>query len=290
MKIIFSEERRKKIGEANKRRIISIETKEKLSKAKKGKHLSEDHKRKIGEAHKGKKVSEETRKKQSEAHKGKNTWSKGKKLSEEHKIKLSEAHRGKIPWNKGKLCKPISKEHKKKISEASKGNKYCFGKVCSEETRIKRSIALKGRIFSEEHKRKIGEANKGKPNAWLGKSREPFSKEHRRKLSKSRLGKCKGDQHPNWQGGKSFKIYGLDWTIKLRRAIRERDHYSCQFCGALQDNIAFDVHHIDYKRTHNDSMNLILLCRSCHAKTNFRRNYWINYFQNKSLKRVINFG
>lgn len=57
-------------------------------------HFSEEHKRKIGEANKGKKLghpSEETRRKMAEAHRGK----KGRHHSEEAKRKMAEAHKGK---------------------------------------------------------------------------------------------------------------------------------------------------------------------------------------------------
>ena len=62
----------------------------------------------------------------------------------------------------------------------------------------------------------------------------------------------------------------------MRKAIRERDRYICQLCGEYP---AFDVHHIDYDKKDCEPENLITLCRSCHAKTNFDKDYWINYFK-----------
>ena len=35
----------------------------------------------------------------------------------------------------------------------------------------------------------------------------------------------------------------------------------------------------DYNKKNCDPTNLITLCRFCHAKTNYNRNYWMNYFQ-----------
>lgn len=69
----------------------------------------------------------------------------------------------------------------------------------------------------------------------------------------------------------------------LRRAIRERDNYICQMCSALQDKYAFSVHHIDYDKKNCNPDNLITLCRSCHAKTNQKRKYWIEYFRTKKI-------
>jgi len=40
-----------------------------------------------------------------------------------------------------------------------------------------------------------------------------------------------------------------------------------------------DVHHINYNKKNCDINNLVSLCRSCHMKTNFNREYWIKYFE-----------
>ncbi|HDY67403.1 MAG TPA: HNH endonuclease [Candidatus Scalindua sp.] len=42
------------------------------------------------------------------------------------------------------------------------------------------------------------------------------------------------------------------------------------------------IHHIDYNKQNNDFSNLISLCRSCHAQTNFSKDNWTDYFQNKT--------
>lgn len=39
--------------------------------------------------------------------------------------------------------------------------------------------------------------------------------------------------------------------------------------------------HIDYNKHNLSPENLVTLCKSCHAKTNFNRNYWIKYFIKK---------
>lgn len=39
------------------------------------------------------------------------------------------------------------------------------------------------------------------------------------------------------------------------------------------------VHHINYNKRNNNPSNLISLCRRCHSKTNFNREYWLNYFK-----------
>ncbi len=74
------------------------------------------------------------------------------------------------------------------------------------------------------------------------------------------------------------KSYGVDWTGTLRRNIRERDNYTCQLCGARQEDRVFDVHHIDFDKDNNKSENLITLCGDCHRKTLHcsDRTYWID--------------
>ena len=128
------EESRKKIGEANKKRIWSEESKLKVSNTQKGKP---------GTPH-----TEETKRKLSELKKGKPNPNKGKPASrpktEEERKAISERMRG----NKNLLGHKHSEETKRKIGEASKGNKNCLG-----------------RKLTEEHKKKIGEHQKGDKNA-----------------------------------------------------------------------------------------------------------------------------
>jgi hypothetical protein len=88
----------------------------------------------------------------------------------------------------------------------------------------------------------------------------------------------KGENHWNWQKGKSFEPYTSDWTEILKESIRKRDKYTCGICGKLQADEVLDVHHIDYDKKNCNPINLVALCHSCHAKTNQNRNYWIKYF------------
>ena len=100
----LSKERRRRISESLKGRIVSEEWKNKISESLKG-HPSPN---------KGKKLSGEHRKKLSEAHKGKQGYWEGKHISEETKNKLSE-------YNKGKK---LSEETKQKMSEYWKGKHW----------------------------------------------------------------------------------------------------------------------------------------------------------------------
>ncbi len=248
---------------------ITEETRRKISKVLKGKPrtkpiwnkglktgpLTEDHRRKISEVRKGHLVSEETRKKISENH---------AEISEETRKKMNETKRG----------FKHSEETKRKMSESSKG------KHLSIETRLKISEAHKGKSLPDrlgdknpskrpEVREKMSKSHKGihfgEKNSFFGKH---HSEETKRKLSDSQ----RGENSSNWHGGISFEPYSKEWTKTLKKAIRERDGYTCRICGYYP---SFDCHHIDYDKKNCDPKNLITLCNKCHTKTNSNREYWI---------------
>ena len=150
----------------------------------------------------------------------------------------------------------------------------------------------KGHHHSENTRKQMGESHKKNPTRyWLGKKRD--NPEYIEKIKKAHFGQkawnkdkkmpeMSGKNHPNWQGGKSFEEYGIEWTDDLKESIRKRDNYICQMegCGIHQDELdeKLHIHHIDYDKKNLNPKNLITLCRNCHIKTNFNRNYWKNYF------------
>lgn len=99
--------------------------------------------------------------------------------------------------------------------------------------------------------------------------------------------------HYNWQGGKSYEPYSHDFTHNLRELVRIRDNHQCQICGKQENGSKMDVHHIDYDKKNCSPSNLISLCHDCHTKTNYKREYWKEYFQsqfifNPALKLAVN--
>ena len=94
----------------------------------------------------------------------------------------------------------------------------------------------------------------------------------------------KGKDHWNWQGGKTFEPYGIDFNEKLKDFIRERDNYRCQECGYNEKILGYKlrIHHIDYNKKNNKPQNLVSLCQGCHAQTNFMREDWVKYFQERN--------
>lgn len=224
---------------------------------------------------------------------------KGYKQTEEHKQKIGLANKGKISYWKGKERGKQTEEHRKKLSEGHKG--YI----------IKNHFTWKGKKLSDEHKNNLSLAKKGKPNVNLRGDKNPWWKggkpncldcnkklstynakrcnrcanilrmkneDNRKKISIALKGKYIGSLASGWKGGITCEPYSIDWNMTLKRSIRERDKYICQVCNKQQEDRAFAVHHIDYNKLNCNPENLITLCRSCHQKTNFNRNYWIKYF------------
>jgi 5-methylcytosine-specific restriction endonuclease McrA len=96
-----------------------------------------------------------------------------------------------------------------------------------------------------------------------------------------------GENNPNWHGGIYHKEYGCGFGEVLKEKIRARDGYVCQECRLPQweNGRQLDCHHIDYNKNNHDEKNLIALCRSCHAKTSYNKEYWIMHFTLKIQKK-----
>ena len=142
-----------------------------------------------------------------------------------------------------------------------------FGKKWTQKQKIKQSIITKKAMNNIEIKMKIR-----RPRPKIRGENNPMFGVHRF-----------GKDSPGWQGGKSFEEYGKEFDSALKEAIRQRDSYKCQVCGCsqLENGRCLDVHHKDYNKKNNKFGNLIALCKSCHMKTNYNRNYWKEYFKNK---------
>ncbi len=189
----------------------------------------------------------------------------------------------KVPWNKGlkgihlspntefKKGSKFADSHKRKISQALKNRRIYW--------KDKISIALKGKKrkpMSDECKAKISCANLGKQYSSKGRM---WSKA-RREAQKSIVRTRKLNPKPIIKNGKEYHPY---WH-NIRKVIYKRDHWICQDCGSHCHNTTkrkIQCHHIDYNENNNNPTNLITLCASCHAKTNFRREDWLEYFNNK---------
>jgi len=176
-----------------------------------------------------------------------------------------------------------TKDDKIKISEASKSRKgYWTGKKMLKETKQKMSLAQEDfyknnpntkRGFQKGHKVRLGMKHnkKTKKRISLKNIGKVLSVETRKRMSAFK----QGIPINKWKEFISFEPYATSWTETLRRAIRERDDYTCQLCSKY----GIVVHHIDYNKKNNNPNNLITLCKKCHNKTNSNRKKWTIFFQ-----------
>lgn len=67
---------------------------------------------------------------------------------------------------------------------------------------------------------------------------------------------------------------------KIRPRIIAKFNDRCFICNQL----GYEIHHIDYDKMNSDESNFVLLCKSCHSKTNSGREYWKFFFEEKLLE------
>lgn len=238
--------------------IVTKETRLKISMALMGRKNgppSEETRKKIGMAQKGKK-------------RGKNPqhstfmreWiaknghpMKGKKHSEETRNKISRVQIGKI----------LSEETKQKISLANKGN----------------SCGPVGPL-SKEHREKISLANKGRTSPMFGKK---HTEESKRKMSIAQI----GEKLYNWKDGifyrKSHEHKHLCSKYKSWMfAIKKRDHWKCKIADKKCSG-RLEAHHIlswkDYPELRYEVNNGITLCLAHHPRKRAEEKRLSSYFQ-----------
>lgn len=143
----------------------------------------------------------------------------------------------------------------------------------------------------------IDNPRNGNKNPFYGKK---HTEEYKKKSSDSKKGKWsydingynkllentpKGVKHPNWKGGISNEPYPFEFDKKLKKKIKIRDNYICNICNDIFKKLA--IHHIDYDKKNINENNLISLCFKCHGKTNYNRERWILYFNDK-IDKIYN--
>jgi len=127
--------------------------------------------------------------------------------------------------------------------------------------------------------------------SWNKGGTNVYSEEVRKKMSLARMGKYGGANHPNWLGGKSFEPYDMEFNKKLKGLVRKRDNQICMVCWIHREklNKSLSIHHINYDKKCSLIQNLISLCDSCHAKTNFNRKHWVKLYQSL-ISEKYNYG
>ena len=149
----------------------------------------------------------------------------------------------------------------------------------------------KGYKQSDDHKRKIRESHKAKGELhwskrpevkakliktlrhdnWLGKKRPAMTGKNHWFYGKKRP-EMTGKNNPNWRGGISKERDRIAHTLEYklwRKAVFERDNYTCRFCGQRGGKLEAD--HIKpwflYPELRFAIDNGRTLCKECHHKT-----------------------
>lgn len=103
----------------------------------------------------------------------------------------------------------------------------------------------------------------------------PVPQEVREKISLSRKGKLVGENHWNWQGGKTDpkEVERTKFKRLVQKRILKRDNYTCQVCDQYGGYLQVD--HIkswsDYPELRFEESNCRTLCMACHYYVTFKR-------------------
>lgn len=219
----------------------------------------------------------------------KGTFQKGHNTPIEIRLKISDSI--KEGYNTGKIINGFKGKHH---TEETKLNKRLekLGKPNIKTSETRKRLFREGKLIppmlnknhTKETKIKIS-LNNSYPKPKQSETMKKLYNEG--KLNKN-IG-AKGKDNPSFNNWSSREPYGIEWSPELREQIRQRDHFRCQQCFREQDELRdkynkkrkLDIHHIDFNKKNNNPNNLISLCHNCHAQTNFNREGWINYFQNR---------
>lgn len=161
----------------------------------------------------------------------------------------SEAMRGKIAWNAGIL----GRQPWHNTDGLNTGEPWNKGQTG---------------VYSEETRKRMGTAKIGVPPPNKG---QPMTNQQRAKLRAAKLGKT-GPESNAWRGGTTAKntLIRSSAEGKLwRRAVFERDAFTCQLCGQVGGQLNAD--HIMpfayYPELRFDVENGRTLCVPCHRAT-----------------------
>ena len=166
---------------------------------------------------------------------------KGYKHSEESKERMRIAQKGRV----------FSEETKRKMKEARIGKTPMLGKHHSEESKLKMSESTKG-----DKNPMFGIHRYGDKNPMFGRTREKSPRWNPNRTDEERL--------LNGLLSRSYQGYG-DW----RKAVYERDNYTCRKCGNKKSR-PLNAHHIEDYASNKDLRtvveNGITFCVSCHKE------------------------
>jgi hypothetical protein len=189
----------------------------------------------------------------------------GKTMSPSSRLKMSISKSG---YKNANFGKPLSEERKKQIGVFHSTFRH------SAETKRMMSITrkgtggqMRGKRHTPETKRKIGVALKGRVVSDATRL-------------KKHIATC-GEKNYNWKGGVSFAPYCEKFNREFKRRVRRFYNDECVECGVKSIAKKFHVHHVNFnKQTCCDNTQplFVLLCPSCHSKTQHNRIFWEYWF------------
>lgn len=180
-------------------------------------------------------------------------------------------NKGSIPWNKGKTN--LKSSIRGKTYEQIFGPAAINIKRRRQDSRSLRWMLSGPTLKQLEGRKKVSLRMTGKNNPRYGKG-------------------LKGDQHPNWKGGKSFEPYSFDFNKSFKFMVKLRDSFSCVSCGMVEEdhkklfhNIPLHIHHVNFDKNLSIAENCATTCIRCNSKANFNRPHWIKFYQSLLSER-----
>jgi hypothetical protein len=163
------------------------------------------------------------------------------------------------------VCLTCGKAFKIGRGRFNRGN----GKYCSKKCR---GIANRGKARTQEERNKVSEGV-------IRYFDDPNMRKRQSAAQKKRF------EDTWWYGSVNYHDapkYCEKWTSDLRERVRAYFGYVCFECGTPQGKTKLHVHHVWYNKAmccDNTPRTLVPLCKSCHLKTNYKREYWSLHFQ-----------
>lgn len=152
------------------------------------------------------------------------------------------------------------------LPHSNKGSRW------SDESCKKLSKSKKGKKLTIEHRVALSRVKIGKPIKHFIKNKIAIIEKIRKSLTGKPQLNNRGAKHPNWQGGITpiNKIIRSSIEMKnWRRAIFNRDNFTCQICGQRGGRLVAD--HIKpfslYPGLRLDIYNGRTICRNCDLKS-----------------------
>lgn len=179
-----------------------------------------------------------------------------------------------------KACKKCKEWKLRSLFCKDKGSSDGLSKCCFACRRVKikkctkgRLSPMKGRKHTEETKEKMKVARVGQTNSHRIGAKH--TSESKKKISeKHKLLARRGPLNPNWKGGCEYlsekeKIRRSQEYKEWRKAVYERDNYTCQKCGDARGG-NLQAHHkmgfADYPELRFVVSNGVTYCETCHKE------------------------